>query len=409
VSETVAEYWTRKRAELALLARAVGQDVPAATTRMEILRAKQRLRAALHAQVLLADPSLTESAFGPVHPGRFRYTYQRFNLRVATRGFFEDIYRVDRRRGPAFGLWGSSGTGMVTATLRALSDLLDRPRRLLFHNDGYFETRGVLPLLDKLLPNQDDDAFLDGDIFYLDSITVEDRFSLLERQSLKPLWLLLFDTTCYEIGSPLIDRVIARCAGERVPLLLLRSHLKLDFLATEYARLGSVCFWMPPRPPPSLVAQLKELKGGILNEQARAGSMVLPASLFPLSADPEFRALNAARYARIVAANRRAAAGLAQALSRVQVTLPHHGCFLFLETPNRRESRVVEDRDQLAARLSAAGIDACAAPSFGYDVVSFGILASGASVRLRVGISDLPDEDVDRLVQIVANYWHMYR
>src|SRR5207302_2709710 len=171
------------------------------------------------------------------------------------------------------------------------------------------------------------------------------------------------------------------------------------------ARLGSAVLWMPPRPPPSLVARLVKLRDGILAELARAGAMPLPTSLWPLHGDADFAALNAARNRQMAAAQTRAGAALSSRLPRLQVTVPHHRCFLFLQPPLNRERRLLADRQELVARLRAAGIEAGFAPSFGYDIVGMAIAPSGAGYRLRVAIPDLPDEDVDRLVEGAAAYW----
>jgi hypothetical protein len=400
----MGEYWERKNAELALLARAAGVPAPRVEDGAALFPEKQRLRAALLARAISADPTLTESAFDGAHRGgRFRYTYQRLDLRMRTRSFFDEVYALDRRRGPAFGLWGGSGMGTITALLRALDFGSGRPRRLLYPEDVYFEVRAVLPLLNNLLPNTDDDAFLDGDVFLLDSVTAEDHFPLLQKP-LQPLHLVLFDTTCYDAGSALIDRVIARCCDERVPLVLLRSHLKLDCMGTEYARLGSAVFWLPPKPSPSLVARLRILHNHFFDELRRAGATALPTALWPLAGDAEFRRLNSERNRGMVAAQLRAGAALSSRLPRMRITTPHHGCFLMFEPPRNREHQLIADRAQLVARLRAAGIPAVFAPSFGYDIVAMTLLQQ----KIRVAIPDLPDEAVDRLVDVVAGYWHMY-
>jgi hypothetical protein len=294
--------------------------------------------------------------------------------------------------------------GTISAVMRALDAESGRPRRLLYAGDAYFELLSLLPLLENLLPNRDDDELFDGDIFYLDSVTTEDHFPLLQK-SLEKLHLILFDTTCYEIGSPLIERVIARAAEERVPLQMMRSHLKLDCLATEYARQGSAVFWLPPKPSPKLVERVRKLRHRLLEELARTGAMPYPTMLWPLGSDAEFRRLTRERHLRMMAAQRRAGRALLSAWSRVRVTEPHHGCFLLLAAPATSQTQAARDRVQLAERLCAAGIEAHPAASFGYDFVSLTGLPFG---KLRLAISDLPDELVDRLVEIFVDYWHMY-
>jgi hypothetical protein len=405
MGESRAEWWTRKRAECALLARAAGVEPAPPATRAELWMEKQRLRAALLARAFTSDPGLTESNFFGDH-GRFRYQYQRFNMTYRSPGFFEEVYGVDRLRGPAFGLWGGSGTGTITAALRTLDDEMERPRRLLHPRDCYFETRGVMPLLDRLLPNDDDDHFMDGDLFLFDSITVEDHFPFLQK-SLKPLSLILSDTTAYPPDSPLLQRLITRASEERVPLLLLRSHLKLDCLATEYARLGSAVFWMPEKPPLEMVARLRGLRDKLYAELVRAGAMALPTSLWPLHEDPEFHTLNSAWNRSRVAAQARVGAALSGVLPHVKVRAPHHGCFVLFDP--RPRGRCRRDLEGLLARFNEAGLPARNIPSFGFDIVALCVIPLETGDHLRISVPDLPDEDLEQLIEILRRYWQEYR
>jgi hypothetical protein len=369
-----------------------------------LVREKQRLRAALLARTIAARPELTESRDAGPPAGPFVYNYQRFDLRVRGRRVFEEVYPLDPRGGISLGVWGGSGMGVITAALRVLDARLERPRRFLLSQEAYFETHKVTLGFRQLLVNDDDDRFLPGDHFYLDSVTSQDRFPLLIGQPLAPLELVLFDTTCYDRASPLIDRVVARCRAEGVPLLLLRSHLKLDCLATEYARLGSAVLLLPPRPTPAVVALARTLRSDLRDELALAGAMPTPAAFWPLAADPRARRLDAARIARMVAAQARAAAALEGGLRRVRLEAPHHGCFLLIKPFPVRRHAWRRALAELAAHLRAGGIEAGYLPSFGYDVAAVTCFEEVTGGTLRLAVPDLPDDAVDCLAARVAAF-----
>jgi hypothetical protein len=392
VSESVEGYWQRKNAELALLAEHANIAAITVADAAALQREKLRLRALLFAN------GATESRIGGA-PERFAYTYQRFDLRVRTRRWLEAVYAVDGRGGLSVGLYAGSGMGVISASLRAIDGWLKSPRRLLVPPDLYFETRKLLPRLQQLLPSGLEDELNVGDLYYLDSVTDADHFSDFARRPIELLQLVLFDTTCYDAGSPRIARAIERCAEARVPLLLLRSHMKLDQLGCEHARLGSAVLWLPPRPSRTLVKLARALRLAIFEELTLAGAMATPASFWPLEG-AKLRELTARRVERMVAAQKRAAAGLRE--RGVEIVEPHHGCFLWLFPRTRPLFAAHELRRDLVSRLRAAGIDAATASSFGYDFTALTSLALPAGPAIRIAIADLPDVEVDRIVEIVA-------
>ena len=402
MGESLGEYWARKHEELALLAEAAGVPPPRVETGAALWQEKQRLRVELQARALRESPSLAESNLHGGPRGRFSYSYQRFDLRLRTRRFFQDVYALDARGGLSVGVWGGSGMGTITAALRALDAWVPSPRRLLYPRDAYFETRNVLPRLEQLLPNDDDDELRLGDFFYLDSVTTGDRFPLLERGPIHALQMLIFDTTCYDAGSPLIARVVDKCLAHRVPLLLLRSHLKLDVLATEYARLGSAVLWLPPRPSRVHIKLARALRRQMIEELSLAGAMPHPSAFWPLATDPRARALNQRRNQRMAEAQARAAQLLGARLPSLELTRPHHGCFFTVLPRPSTEQAVHAQMRALVAELSAAGVEARVAPSFGYDLTGVTVLNLAGGARLRIAVPDLADEDLDRLVEITA-------
>jgi len=76
----------------------------------------------------------------------------------------------------------------------------------------------------------------------LDSSVSNDAFEGVLRSDGSTLDLLIFDTTCFAGRSGRIRRVLGWARSCGLPVVMVRSHTKLDSLGAEYGRLGSAAF-----------------------------------------------------------------------------------------------------------------------------------------------------------------------
>src|SRR5204863_975408 len=79
-------------------------------------------------------------------------------------------------------------------------------------------------------------------ILLLDSCTTAGAFERALTSVQPRLDLIVFDTTCFSSGSGRILWAMSWARTAAVPIVLLRSHTKLDSLGVEYGRLGSAVF-----------------------------------------------------------------------------------------------------------------------------------------------------------------------
>lgn len=407
-------YWSRKRRELSLLASAAHVEVEPVTTVQALVAQKLRLRALLRSQFVAASPGLAESNLGffevpRLHHGALAWSYQRFDLRWWRRNFLQAIYPDATHDGPSLGLLADSGMGAVCAIL----DAMDEPGAGALHlpHDAYFETlrwvqqRRLRHLRAVFTPQ----PLAAGDVLLLDSIARHDPMHALADRDLAPASLVIADTTCWSPDSPRITPLVARVAAAGKLCVLVRSHIKLDSLGIEYGRLGSIVVTLPPRPSASVVRQAKLLRRRMRDYLVLTSGGFAPENLFPLAGDPEFLTLNRERNRILVANHQRAEEILPRAAAPTKVLVPHHGCFLLLApiASNRWQTR--ERMHELASTLTAAGIWAQPAPSFGYDFVGLSVLdGADDDCKLRVTLPDLPPEECDRALMIlgeVAERW----
>ena len=177
---------------------------------------------------------------------RIRFDYQRADLRVSS----ALIYRSLAAAGcvATSTLYTSCGMSSIAALLFGLSTL-DRRVDLLVPQGCYGETRELIegfqdrlhmrPLDQKRQPQRP--APDDLRMALVDS-SVRTGFCGFTRLPADAIDLVLFDTTCFWRNGSMVRRVVDWALRSGLPLVLVRSHTKLDCLGVEYGRLGSVVF-----------------------------------------------------------------------------------------------------------------------------------------------------------------------
>ncbi len=410
--ETTFSYWERKNDEVALLREALGLDGgPAIVTVPDLVREKQRLRAHLIARFIAEHPSLTESNLGVDYgldvDGTFvAFNYQRYDMILRRKPFAPWIHpSLASRRLCSLGFLTASGMSAVTAVLTAL-DLLHGEARPLYLAPGtYFETRQFAAgYLYQLKPVAELPAApVHCGVLLLDSIAPEDPLAWLGARELAALCAVILDTTCYDVSSPEIERVVERCRAAGVPCVLVRSHLKIDSLGLEYARLGSIAIVLP-RPCDGARARfVQHLRRRIRDFLIKVGAGFAIHSWFPLASHPTFRRLNRRRNALARENNLRCAAALAEIVhprAATRVIRYHHGRFFFLHAPSA-------DPGALARALLEAGVCARPAPSFGYDFAAVTRMMGPPHQpgdSLRVSLPDCPAEELELCIETIARF-----
>jgi len=425
--ESVEEWRRRKRAEIELIAARVDDppDPGPLPDPDAVVRAKLALRARVLAATILRLPDLVETNRleadeMSVHDYRLVWRYQRFDLVLKGPEPYPGL--MDGRPSVFRADWTSSGMGAIASVLLALQGL-DRPVHLLAHHDAYFETlstlRNLCPKLAvTVIPrggslHEAARAARSGDrlvVWWGDSYSQRDPRPDLQALDGALFDHVLFDSTCYEASSPRLRAVLDAAADNGLPLVLVRSHLKLDFLGVEWGRLGSMLHYVTPFLSAERIARYRRLAASSARTLRRIGATAVPLHLNPFAADPGFHTLNRDRVARIVAANRRVAGALTETLAGAPVPVRtfHHGLFVTLgffgTTVGPPSVRAASD--DLVATLRAAGLSARLANSFAFDFVAVAPFRDSATGRdeLRLAVPDWPEAWLDALATQVARW-----
>jgi hypothetical protein len=413
--ETFEDYLSRKHEELALLNSCLKStlQLPFPRSVDEVIRFKFQIAAALRADHELRDWNATETAWSATAspasgPFAFSYDYQRADLRVSGPPFYELPSSCSSEM-----IYTISGMAAISALLLALARTNARVDILVLPG-SYGET---LELIDRFVPHLRSvtlksrmcDAFASTgslQILLLDSSVSNDAFESVLRGGGSMLNLLIFDTTCFAGRSGRIRRVLQWARGCGLPVVMVRSHTKLDSLGAEYGRLGSAAFvsWSGERSSTE-----KRLAEETRNAVRLLGGAALPAHFPPYVGTAAYWMLTRRRVAAILHNGRHAARHFTRELAALSAELHFtHGLYVTLrgrlpldEASARRAA------EAMSSDLSREGHPIRHAGSFGFDFAATEWFhdATTDEYSVRVAVPDLPTELWNDLVAAIAKWW----
>lgn len=415
--ETVAAYLERKHSELRLINDCLRHKLPLTCPRSvgEVIKHKFQLTAALKADHAWHDWTATETAWA--HPGQqrigpfeFRYDYQRADLDVRGPSFYGCGY------GALDTVYTASGMAAISALLLASARVIGKADILVL-SGSYGETQELIEnyadrlRMITLSPEGEVSArSASSRMLLLDSSAPASAFAGgLRALEVRPD-LLFFDTTCFASGSGRIRHVLRRAGALGVPVVMVRSHTKLDSLGAEYGRLGSVAFvdWAKDRG-----SGLKEIPAETRNAVRLLGGAALPAHFPPYVGAPHYRALTNKRIAAMLRNSRRASRHFAAVLPGLAAELHYvHGLYVTLSGQQPLdEATARQAAAEMSSDLANSGLPIRHAGSFGFDFAATEWFHHSTTDRysVRVAVPDLPAAIWDDLVAAIAQWWSAHQ
>ena len=410
--ETLEAYLDRKHRELELLTGCLRRPSPVTrpASVAEVIERKFHIAAALKAEHALHDWAHTETDWAHAGrpragPFRFSYDYQRADLRVSGPSFYEFGCATHDT------LYTSSGMGAISALLLASAHAMPRADILVLPGT-YGETLELIKGYAKhlrLIPLEGSRGEMvlsaaHPRVLLLDSCTSATAFEAVLDCTRAEFELVAFDTTCFSHGSGQIRRVVNWARRWRLPIVLVRSHTKLDSLGVEYGRLGSAVFI-----PGVRQEWLTELATETRNAVRLLGNAALPAHFPPYVGTRNYRALTNKRVAAILQNSRRAARIFGATLP-CSFDRPHvaHGLYLTLfskRTLDEQQARQIAA--DMSRDLSKTGLPLRHAGSFGFDFAATEWCHDTTSDRyaVRIAVPDLPTALWDEVAHAVSRWW----
>jgi len=421
--ETIRAYLERKHEELRLLNDCLRSrlDLARPCSVDDVVRSKFQITAALRAEHELHEWKATETAWSHTAdiasgPFEFSYDYQRADLTVRGPSFYE--FEGGRA---STAIYTASGMAAISAVLLASARIVEKADILVLPG-AYGETleliRAFVPhlRLEALkLPLGDAFAPISSPrILLLDSCSFAGAFDAVLRCDGSSLDLLIFDTTCFAGRSGRIRRVQRWARRYGIPLVLVRSHNKLDSLGAEYGRLGSAVFvhWNAHQPRAGGV-EWKRLASETRNAVRLLGGAALPAHFPPFAGSAAYWALTKRRVAAILRNGRSTARHFAAKLPARSAELHFtHGLYVTLH--GRRgldEAAARQAAEDMSSALHREGFPIRHAGSFGFDFAATEWFhdATTDQYSVRVAVPDLPTELWNDLAAAIAVWWRTHQ
>lgn len=413
-----ADYLGRKQQELRLIARALGRSrSPRVRTIEGAIEEKFRLGAELRAKQACQtrDNTETQRKTGAVlrsGPFTFTYRYQRADLAVT--GPFP--YGARERLLPASArepIYTSSGMAAISAVLLAVANAWDAEKPAVLHLAGCYnetlEAAAATGFQTVRLGGPEGCGGARGkrSILWLDCLPCGESGDAL-RDSARAADLVVCDTTALPAQSGRIRQFLRWVRDTGSPIVLVRSHTKLDTLGIEYGRLGSVVFATFPEVPFAKLARWRSLARSVPNMVRLLGNGALPGHFCPYADGPAYWRLSSRRSAAMLRNGRLTAQTLARQLGRSAVRRYGHGAFAALVPPRPCAQRdVVCEAEQLAGALADKELPVRHAGSFGFDFVAVESFFDTTEERhlLRVAAADLPTAVSAQIADGIADWW----
>jgi len=419
--ESIEAYLKRKHWEIGLLNGCLSnpRHAPCPRSVDEVIKTKFQLTAALRAEHALQDWKATETSWSATAsptsgPFAFSYDYQRADLKVDGPSFYEHETGCCSET-----IYTASGMAAISALLLAATRIIVGADILVLPG-SYGET---LELIERFVPELRlvtlslpvANALVRADapkILLLDSCVSAAAFEAALHSDGSGLDLMIFDTTCFAGRSGRIRRVLRWARRSGIPVVMVRSHTKLDSLGVEYGRLGSAVFvgGDGERAEDSLALRLAaETRDAV----RLLGGAPLPAHFPPFVGTEAYWALTKRRIAVILRNGRHAARLFARELRSLSAELHFtHGLYVTLHSRlTLDEAGARQAAEAMSRDLGRAGFPIRHAGSFGFDFAATEWFhnATTDEFSVRVAVPDLPGELWNDLAAAIAEWWRTHQ
>lgn len=393
---------------------------------LDVFREKVRLRNLIKAEQCLRQCSSESMIYGDqpnVDHLSFDFIYQRLGWKFVGKSPLEaidpNLAKGINLKADSWGCFTASCQGAITLTLDIIKSMT-KGSAIQLSDQLYWESLASIEHLGLLRASKvSPDNGIRCASVYLDSSAQCELPSTEDVAKWKAsgCQFVIVDSTCYERGSAKLKSLIETCLGEEFVVLMLRSHLKLDCLATEYGRLGSLLVLAK-----SDSSNTSSLARGFWEEFSKRaplyGTFAAISQIYPFLSDINFIEANHHWLSRVEQANRIVVGHLSELmirreLKKVKLISFAHSKFFWIVLPVQTQKEELKYYlTTLRQGLHLSGVPHFSIASYPWDFLAITCFKNehkffhrhNAGPVLRISVPDF-DEDMLYVTIKALEFW----
>lgn len=320
------------------------------------------------------------------------YNYQRYDISIRLHNFLKIFYDLDEIDYDY--IFTNSGMSALFATFFALDNLGFSIKSI---GNIYVETERLLNDYIKSLNNKG------KEVLFLDSVSFVSLIDKLKHTDLNCYDIFIIDTTLFDSNT--VKLCVKALRKYDKPIILIRSHTKLDMLGIEFSNLGSICILnISDDFDKVLLKNIKVILSFI-------GGYAYFKDIPPYFTNVEYRNIVLERINSIKANVNYIYEKLNNESNKFEVIKPDHNLFILIKPKKYIDYKTLENDLRNYANNSKYGNLFCYADSFGLD--SFGINGyyenmSAKTEVIRLSPSDFPLDVCDMLISDIIDWLEDY-
>lgn len=321
------------------------------------------------------------------------YEYQRYDMSIKCKNFLNKFYDIDNENCENY-IFTNCGMSAISGVFYALHKL---KYNIEFVGNIYVETERVL---EQYIVNNRNWT---KKTLFLDTVSFEPLLELIDKIKCEEYDIFIFDTTLYLNDE--VKKVISKLRKYHKPIILVKSHTKLDMIGIEWSRLGSIC----------IIGDNNEMSQKLYKEirivLSFIGGFAYLEDIPLFFSDDNFKNIVLARAQNIKDNTMYIHNRLNKENLNCRFVVPNHKLFILIFPNKFIDYKQLEKDLRAFAEKSKYKDLLCYADSFGLDY--FGVngyypsMAADTEV-IRISPSDFPKEIVDELIIELVSWLKPY-
>ena len=308
----------------------------------------------------------------------YQFNYSRYDSSLKIKNFLKKQYDLDGIEYRT--CFTNCGMSAISVLLLVLNECFRT--QITHQKDIYFET---YLMIKKFKLNH---FFHSLRVLWLDFISYNPNFhKFLSKNNAD---VVVIDTTCL-VDKAILKKLVEKVKNQKKLFILVQSHTKLDMLGTEYSKLGSITFLLPPKIDKKYLNLISTYNFFLGKFGVKASIKDIPPFWF----NTDFNRINNERLYYLQKNTQYVYKQLIRHYN--DFIIPKHNLFL-LKPANGQSIETIKERLKHNKYISFSG-------SFGFDFICIDTYFDVAQKRqlIRIALSDYPKEIIDTVIKDITN------